>query len=257
MMRFSHTPAKNAARNVDSSPQSEELATVEMAFLGSLLPGIIHNMATPLSGVLGATQLLEHRAEQIRQLMASGQNVESEQRDLLAQLERNKTNVEILSRNAQHLADILHTLVQRINHAGSGLSDFYAINELIQSEVRFLDSNLHFKHRVKKELDLQPDLPSVPFVYGHLAALVDEFVCYAIAHHDVNAGSVTMRFTTRATDNRVELVIEADFPHQLATSDGSELLTTYLGRFQADGWRTSVTVDPMRLTLNMNCAAKS
>ncbi|MBI5058542.1 hypothetical protein HZB60_02035 [candidate division KSB1 bacterium] len=253
MMRFSHMPAKSAARDVDKSPHDLELATVELAFLGSLLPGIIHNMATPLSGVLGATQLLEHRAEQIQHLIDNGRDAATERRDLAAQLERNRTNVEILSRNAQHLANILHSLVQRINNTSGVSPDFYPLNDLIESEVRFLDSNLQFKHRVKKELDLHPDLPSVSFVYGQLAALIDEFACYAITRQDPKAGMLTMKFKTGLSNERIELSIEVTSLHPLVEVPGSELLETYLARFNSHDWQASVIDEPTRLELRLAC----
>ena len=48
-------------KSLESREGNDDLKSQDLTFVGSLLPGILHNMATPLSGVIGATQLMEMR----------------------------------------------------------------------------------------------------------------------------------------------------------------------------------------------------
>jgi len=190
----------------------QEFQTLDLAFLGSLLPGIIHNFATPLSGVLGATQLLEKRASTIEELVQEHDVLtEAERDELLRQFERNRTNVDILARNAKHLADLLQVLVQRINRGSGATRDTYSLNDLLQNELRFLEAHLGFKHKVKKQITLASGLTTVRLVYGHVAAALEEFVVGTLNMHDLSRGLLEMDFTTEDNVRQASLCVSARY----------------------------------------------
>jgi hypothetical protein len=232
-----------AAREPDQSPQvqmlPQEFQALDLAFLGSLLPGIIHNLATPLSGVLGATQLLEKRASTIEELVGQLESLsEAERGELVKQFDRNRTNVDILSRNAKHLADLLQVLVQRINRCSGVTPEYYSLNDLLQNELRFLESNLSFKHKVKKQVSLAPNMPLVKYVYGHIAAALDEFVTSSISLHDFNRGLSEMQFSTAADEKVVAIAVIAHLIFRQSEAEMNGPLESHLERLRADGWLT-------------------
>lgn len=233
-------------------PKSQDFHALDLAFLGSLLPGIIHNWATPLSGVIGATQLLERRVSVIEDLLKGFDQLTLAERDeLRKQLERNRTNVEILSRNAKHLADQLQILVYRITRGSGVARDCFPLNELMQNELRFLEANLQFKHKVRKNLALDPATPATAFCYGFVAAAIDEYVTYVISQHDYSQRVLEMSFTTASEHDIAQLVIEAHFAPALHLDPGSNSLEVYLTRLREDGWTADFTreTDKSNLTL--------
>jgi signal transduction histidine kinase len=226
-----------SSRAGDQTGQDQEFQDLELAFLGSLVPGIVHNLATPLSGVLGATQLLEKRTETISDMLTDGQDFgETERSELLKQLDRNRANVDILARNARHLADILRGLVQRINRGSSGVREYYPLNELLQDELRFLDANLAFKHKVRKQVTLGAEVRTIKYVYGHVAAAVDEFVTASMAAHDFRQNGMEMDFRTEPGETHVELRIEARSSHLTARADEESTLCRCLDLLRDEGW---------------------
>ncbi len=241
-------------KTTDLTQETPNFESYELAFLGSLLPGIIHNMATPLSGVLGAAQLLESRSNTIHDLIKSKDvGLESARRELESQLERNRTNVDILGRNANHLADLLQILVQRINRGGLQVRDNYSLNDLLQNEVRFLEANLQFKHRVRKKIQLAACVPAATFVYGHVAAVLDEFVGYAISLHDLAQGTMEMNFTTDSDDIHIMLDVEANYRPGAKVPDDPGLLDLLMARLREDGWRANLDAKTNSLTLSLVC----
>ena len=229
------------AQNPPGRMLPQEFQALDLAFLGSLLPGIIHNLATPLSGVLGATQLLEKRASTIEDMFEQLESLSAAERgELDKQFERNRTNVDILSRNAKHLADLLQVLVQRINRCSGCTPEYYSLNDLLQNEIRFLDSNLSFKHKVKKQVTLAPNMPTVKYIYGHVAAALDEFVSSSILLHDFNRGLSEMEFST-VSDSDSEAVMIAVTAHLIfrqPEADISGPLESHLERLRDEGWLT-------------------
>jgi signal transduction histidine kinase len=229
---------KPVSGHTSASPgQTQEFQDLELSFLGSLVPGIIHNMATPLSGVLGATQLLEKRGAAISEIVSDTQGMgEAERTELIKQLDRNRANVDILSRNARHLADILHCLVQRINRGSSSLKEYHSLNELLQNELLFLDANLNFKHKVKKQLSLGTEVRTAKYVYGQVAATIDEFVSSSLAAHDFKRGVMEMDFRTGPADSRMALWIEVRGASAVPAAEECATLYSCLDILRADGW---------------------
>jgi len=218
-----------------------------------MVPGIIHNFATPLSGVLGATQLLEKRAAAMEELLRASEQMDAARRgELLDQAERSRTNVEILARNAQHLVGMLQVLVQRINRGAGDACDFNSLNELLQDEVRFLDANLLFKHKVNKRSNLAEKMPCVRCIYGHVASVIEEFVIGTLRLHDTGQGSMEMEFTTTAEPPTI--TISAVFaPRASAESDICAPLEPHLARLREEGWAVEHTLEPLRRELRLVC----
>jgi signal transduction histidine kinase len=233
----------------------QEFQALDLAFLGSLLPGIIHNLATPLSGVLGATQLLEKRASTIEELVEQLESLaEAERAELVKQFDRNRTNVDILARNAKHLADLLQVLVQRINRGSCNAPEYYSLNDLLQNELRFLDSNLTFKHKVKKQVSLAPDLPVIKCVYGHVAAALDEFVISTLSLHDFGKGISEMDFATACDSDNVTLDVIARLVLHPNPMDISGPLESYLDRLREENWKIQCECSDVRRALCLSCS---
>jgi hypothetical protein len=235
----SNASSDNRTGETTSSASARYVQTIDLAFLGSLVPGFIHNMATPLSGVLGATQLLEKRVSNIENLLKDANLLpESSQADLVHQLERNRTNVEILAKNAKHLADILQVIVHRINRGSVSTPEFHSLPDLVRSELRFLEANLVFKHKVKKQLESLSDVPLTRFVYGHMAAAIDEFVSGTLALYDSAKQQMEMDFSTDVTPAEVTFVMRSRFTPRTALPYPTDLLEPCLERLREDGWTT-------------------
>ena len=234
----------------ESSPR--DFQALDLAFLGSLLPGIIHNWATPLSGVIGATQLLEKRASVIEDLLKDFEQLSGAERDeLRKQLDRNRTNVDILRRNAQHLADQLQILVYRITRGSGVARDFFSLNELVQNELRFLEANLHFKHKVRKQISLTAVVPATAFSYGYVAAAIDELITYTIARHDPAQGILEMDFVTGPESGSAIIRIEARICATDSGDSRSDPLNPHLMRLSDDGWTVDFTDHANRLSLTL------
>jgi hypothetical protein len=252
-MRQTDTSSKMSQSQAPS--QSDPyFQTLDLAFIGSMVPGIIHNLATPLSGVLGATQLLEKRTASFEEVLNKSESLdESDQLALQEQLERHRTNVEILARNAQHLADILQVLVQRINRGSHNGQAMHSLSDLVQQELKFLDANLIFKHKVRKNVSLCAELKLEKFIYGHVAATLDEFVTAAIARHDFAQAMLDMDFITSSEDDSASLTLTAHLSPCTNVSEHGEMLEPCLDRLRAEGWHTEIKMANNTMGLKLTC----
>jgi signal transduction histidine kinase len=254
---YPQSPRPEPRSVMGTALQNQDFQILDLAFLGSLVPGIIHNLATPLSGVIGATQLLEKRAsgieEMLRDLEALGQ---AEREELAKQWDRNRANVDILSRNAQHLAEVLQQLVQRINRGHAAAKEDCSLNELLETEMRFLEANLSFKHKVKRQVRLGPEDACADFAYGHAASAIDEFVIGAVSMHDFNQGNMEMDFATGTEEGRVWLSIAARFQPLTPDSETPDPVEFYLDRLRTEGWTVEHERRPGMRRLNLSHPAR-
>jgi hypothetical protein len=225
-----------------------------MAFLGSLLPGIIHNLSTPLSGVLGATQLLEMRTSSTEELVNHSADLDNALREELNKnFERNRINIDIITRNAKYLSDIIHILVQRINRGTSDRKDSFPLNDLVRNEIRFLEADLVFKHKVKKNISLGPDAAVKQYVYGHVATMIDEFITYAIESNDFSVALMEMDFETCLDGTHMVVKITARITPSPTGEGHASSLDTYAERLRANGWLAEIKVAPTVMTLELAC----
>lgn len=185
---------------------------LELEFLGSLLPGIVHNLATPLSGVIGATQLLEMRVGEQERLLNELERGVSQSADALkVQHQKSCSNLDIMSRNARHLTDLLQIIIRRFHRCGQESASPLSLFELASNELQFLEANLTYKHKVRKRFDLAHDSHTVFAVYKHVAAVIDEFVLRSLAVHDFSRGLVELNVTTNYANGCGILELESKF----------------------------------------------
>lgn len=225
------------------SPQKTpvDFDALELEFLGSLLPGIVHNLATPLSGVIGATQLLEMRVGEQERLISEIERGASQSTEALkVQHQKSTSNIDIMSRNARHLTELLQVIIRRFHRCSQETAGPMSMFELVTNELQFLDANLTYKHKVRKKFDLANDAYTIYGVYKHVAAVIDEFVLRALAAHDFSRGLVEFNVTTNYINNKGVLELEAKYFETEEEPLQTDSLGLYLARLGEHGAESEV-----------------
>jgi len=113
----------------------EKLSEVEsLALAGQHLAGILHNLISPLSYIMGHAQLL---------------------RMLHPEVER----LEKIEAQAVRMEKIIGTILTKLKHSRSRQRELLQLNEILKEEVSFLEAYPFFKHEVRTCLDLAHELP--------------------------------------------------------------------------------------------------
>ncbi len=235
---------------------SLECELIELVRLGTLVRGIIHNLSTPLSGVIGGIQLLEMRVAAVQEGIEKLKDPsKTPWQELLGHLERNKKNLDLVSRNARNLAELVRNFVERINRFSIKVPDIYSLNHLVQMEVRFLESNLTFKHRVRKSVQLADDLPPIKCSFAVFAKTLDEIVYTAIECHGLRKKKLLeMNLRTEAQPQHVALTMDCSIEYPLfeksasLSKDSGVTRPTILQCFddmEKDGWETEMRESSM------------
>ena len=125
-------------------------------FVEELVPGIVHNFANPLNGIMGRSRLLQRKLSDIMK------NADVE-KDASYQEDNKKLvrDVDSIAREADRLSGLLQTVMGKFCAIGDRTVQKVNLSELIELEMRFFDFYLDFKHGVKKTLQLDKELPEV------------------------------------------------------------------------------------------------
>jgi len=156
----------------------ERLSRVlEQAIYGDFILGIIHNLSTPLSGILGGAQLLEMRMKSWTQMVGGLTTDDSE---ILEKIRKDHEkivgNVELIIRNARNLSELISNMVQAQNKSAVEEVEVINLHEFLRQVFKFLDGDMVFKHQVKKEFHVPNSVPPLRFVYNQVSQLIIEWI---------------------------------------------------------------------------------
>jgi signal transduction histidine kinase len=141
--------------NTETYEKLKELFVADL--MAKIIPGAIHNLANPLGGIMGRVQLMQAR-------IANGfSRIEARHPELYKEfaLEKIVRDVEILSVESETLLGMFRNFEGKILTFSQTGSEVIDVVELIESEIKFADFYLDFKHGVNKTKKFNDDVPAV------------------------------------------------------------------------------------------------
>lgn len=147
----------------------ELMRETKLAEFGMLSAGVAHNLRGPLTGILGCCDLLEMKN-------MGGKEITQIQHQALT------------------MSAIISNLMNKSRNEQETEPQPLILEEVVRTELQFLDANLFFKHNVEKVVDLETHLPTIHGVYGDLSQVVGNLLRNAIdAMHDREQRLITVR----------------------------------------------------------------
>lgn len=122
-----------------------------------IIPGVIHNLANPIGGIMGRVQLMQTR------IARSFGKIESLHPEFYKEfgLDKLSRDVGILAVESETLLAIFRHFEEKILSFSSRRQEPIFLQQMIEAEIKFADFYLDFKHSVKKTLDVKDNLPAV------------------------------------------------------------------------------------------------
>lgn len=154
-------------RTMENTNNYQALEDVFKAtFIDELLPGILHNFANPLNGIMGRSKLLQRRVDDaIKKVNEQYPETAASIQDDLQRI-RN----DIYSVNKE--SEAFHGMFRDVSGKFYALADKgkarINLAHLLTAEMRFADFYLEFKHEITKYFQADKDMPEI---HGNLAEL--------------------------------------------------------------------------------------
>jgi len=151
--------------------EADMYALLEKAFVTTFFdevtPGIFHNFANPLNGIMGRSKLLQKRmADFVMNVKKRYPGIEEEMGAECAKL---ISDVNAINGESEKMFGLFRISAWKYSAMGAHDAENLNVSHLIESELGFADFCLDFKHNVKKEIRLDknvPDISGVTAVYS-------------------------------------------------------------------------------------------
>jgi len=165
-----------------SKMKSELGRLYRFAVMGELSHGIAHNLNTPLSAVMARGEML---VERLRKLKEGDREGEKEREvSFESKLDKNIRDAEVIVANAMKLSEIIRNMMQKGIQEGEETPQMLNLSYLLKEELQFLESDMKFKHEIKKRYFLDESIPYINGVYFHFSQSFTNIIRNAIESID-------------------------------------------------------------------------
>lgn len=154
----------------------------KLAAVGRLAAGVAHNLNTPISVIQGNAELLKLRHPDIPE-------------------------TEKILKQTYNMSTLINQIMEKGRKEQDTSRISININDLLKKELEFLNANLFFKHKVKKDYHFAEKLPQIEGVYSDFSQGLISIVQNAIdAMYDVQDRTLTIE--TKSDSDRIVVIIK-------------------------------------------------
>lgn len=147
-------------------------------FLGELIPGMLHNFANPLNGIMGRSRLLQQRLEDyVDGLKKEHPAIYG---DMEGALKKLTSDADLIIGETERFYEMFRNVSRKFFSISSKTEQVMDFSRLVEEEIRFADCYLDFKHHVTRKVSLKPGIPAVSGVPAHYSLGVSSLLRYAM-----------------------------------------------------------------------------
>ena len=139
-------------------------------FIRELMPGVLHNFANPLNGIMGRSKLLQRRIDDVvKKIEDKFPEVSTALQD---ELQRIKNDIRSVSKESDTFFEMFRDASGKFYALAARGEERINLSQLLAAEMRFANFYLEFKHEIRKETKLDDEIPDIK---GNMAELTLAF----------------------------------------------------------------------------------
>ena len=173
-------------------------------FLDELLPGIFHNFANPLNGIMGRSKLMQRRLiDFIEKIAARNPDMQKEMDESGKKL---ISDINAIANESEKFYDLFRVSTGKFYAIGAHNMDRLNLSSLIEAEMGFADFYLDFKHNVKKDVRIDHEMPDISGITAFYSMAIWALIRQSLKNiHDAN--DQTFMIATDHDDQWVSVTI--------------------------------------------------
>jgi signal transduction histidine kinase len=169
-------------------------------FLDELMPGIFHNFANPLNGIMGRSKLMQRRLEDFVGKMEN--RYPDFENESGADCKKLISDINAINDASEDFYNMFHIASGKFYTLGARDVESLNLSVLIEAELGFADFYLDYKHNIKKEIHLDMGVPSVSGVTAYYSIALWMLIREA-AKNTQKRNEETLRIVTTSDDRWV------------------------------------------------------
>lgn len=128
-------------------------------FLDELIPGIFHNFANPLNGIMGRSKLMQRRLDDfVKKMETRYPDIENE---MGADYKKLVYDINAISVESEKFFNMFRIATGKFYMLGTQDVETLNLSKLIEAELGFADFYLDYKHYIKKDIHLDMEAPDI------------------------------------------------------------------------------------------------
>jgi signal transduction histidine kinase len=203
-------------------------------FIKELIPGILHNFANPLNGIMGRSKLLQRRFEE------NMKKIEESYPDtavgMMEELQRIRNDIRSVSQESEFFFDMFRDVAGKFYALATKGDDRINLSQLLAAEMRFADFYLDYKHEIKKDIQLEKD------VYEFRASSAD----LSLAFWRIIRFAMVRALTSRLKEFSIKTEQDNRYTSVFIKSSGNSMpaadIKALMENLEAESWDLSSTV---------------
>ncbi len=159
--------------------------TFVATFLDELMPGIFHNFANPLNGIMGRSKLMQRRlVEFIEKIRVSCPDMDADMNERCKKL---SSDINAIADESEKFYDLFRISTGKFYAIRAHNMDRLNLSSLIEAEMGFADFYLDFKHNVKKDVRIDHEMPDISGITAFCSMALWALIRQSIKNiHDTN-----------------------------------------------------------------------
>lgn len=155
-------------------------------FMGELLPGIFHNYANPLNGIMGRSKLMQRRLQDlIEEIRANNPGMDP---DMNSRCNKLLSDINAIVDESERFYHLFHVSTGKFYALGARGMDRLNLSALVEAEMGFADFYLHFKHNVAKDIRIDHEMPEISGITAFYSMAIWTLIRQAMKNADTAKG---------------------------------------------------------------------
>lgn len=192
-------------------------------FIRELLPGVLHNFANPLNGIMGRSKLLQRRVDDT--VKKINEKYPEAALDLQDELQRIKNDIRSVNKESESFFEMFRDASGKFYALAAKGDDRINLSQLLAAEMRFADFYLEFKHEITKNIQLNNDIPDFKGNTAELSLVFWRLIRFAMAKA---LESTEKKFFLTADHDNENIVISMKYSGMAMPEDQRNIVMKYL-----------------------------
>ena len=174
------------------------------SYLRELIPGILHNFANPLNGILGRSELLQGRAERLKLIINNGNNIDTE---ILGICKKIIYDTGLIAKEVDKFFNMFNEVTGKFQRINDTALQKINLSELVESEMKFLQFYQDVKYNIKRKLVLDKKIPGISGIKADYSIFLSAIIRYSV-NSMKNSEVKELILSTGHDDSHVYIKIE-------------------------------------------------
>lgn len=192
-------------------------------FVRELMPGILHNFANPLNGIMGRSKLLQRRMEETVEKIKD-QYPETASA-LQNEFQRIRNDIHSINKESDSFFEIFRDATGKFYALAGKGEERINISQLLAVEMRFADFYLEFKHKIIKNIECDSYEPELKGNRAELSLVFWRLIRFAMSRA-LNSEKKELFLTTR--HDHENIVVLMKYSGVAVPTDDGNIVGQYL-----------------------------